>query len=103
MRKRIYISGPITGTEDYLFRFKKAELNLITSLNFTSIVNPAEICSNLPTDFEHEEYMSVCLNMLSMCDCIYMLHGWEKSEGAKEELGLAKAKGLEVIYEDIPE
>lgn len=58
--ERIYISGPITGVENYLKRFRDAERNLIYK-GHTSIVNPAEVSRHLPDDFTHEEYMRVCL------------------------------------------
>ncbi len=39
------------------------------------------------------------LELLRRCDAIYMLGGWENSEGAKAELKLAEKLGLEIIYE----
>ncbi len=37
--------------------------------------------------------------ILSRCDVIVMIPGWKKSEGAKEELRVAKKLGLRVVYE----
>ena len=39
--EHIYISGPITGTSDYMERFEKAEKELIE--NGYSVINPAEV------------------------------------------------------------
>ena len=39
------------------------------------------------------------LEILRRCDAIYMLKGWEQSEGAMAELKLAKETGLEIYYE----
>ena len=39
------------------------------------------------------------IEMLKRCDAIYMLKGWQKSEGANMELATAKNSKLEVIYE----
>ena len=38
------------------------------------------------------------LLMLSKCDLIVMIKGWEHSEGAKSEHVFAKTNGLEIIY-----
>jgi hypothetical protein len=37
--------------------------------------------------------------MLECCDAIYMLKGWENSEGAKEEYVYANKLGLKIIKE----
>ena len=39
------------------------------------------------------------LEILRRCDAIYMLNGWEKSTGAKNELKEAGKNGLEIIFE----
>lgn len=96
--KRIYISGPITGTMNYLKRFEDAERELIKK-GYTSIVNPAEVAMHLPDDFAHSEYMRVSLAELECCDAIYMLQGWKNSKGALEEFAAARRAGIEVIYQ----
>lgn len=100
MSKRIYISGAITGTTDYMERFSKAEKELINA--GYSVVNPAKINANLPDDSSYNEYMMMSLLMLSMCDSIYMLDGWELSNGARMEFSKAKELNME-IYLQTPE
>lgn len=39
------------------------------------------------------------LEILRRCDAIYMIDGWENSEGAISEFKLAQELGLEIIYE----
>lgn len=92
---KIYISGKITGTHDYMERFKKAEDILVK--DGWSVINPAEICSHLPKSTTYKQYMEVDLLLLGMCDAIYMINGWESSEGAKVEHQYAEALGLVVI------
>ena len=94
---KIYISGAITGTNDYMERFAKAEKEL-TEQGY-SVVNPAKVNAQLPEDTSYEEYMKISFCMLDMCDGIYMLKGWKKSYGANRELGNAMAKDMIIMYE----
>lgn len=104
MRKTIYLSGKITGTDDYMERFAKAErfwLNKIANreIDYTSVMNPAKINANMPYDFTHEDYMFMCFPMIDRCDGIYMLDGWEDSKGSNMELTYAMNRRMEVYYE----
>lgn len=94
---KIYISGAITGTYDYMERFAKAEKELAEQ--GYSVVNPAKVNAQLPRDTDYEDYMKMSFCMLSMCDSIYMLRGWRKSCGANRELGYAMAKDKTIIFE----
>ena len=94
---KIYISGAITGTDDYMERFAKAEKEL-TEQGY-SVVNPAKVNAQLPEDTSYEEYMKMSFCMLDMCDSIYMLKGWEKSCGANREYGYAIAKEKTIFIE----
>jgi len=62
------------------------------------------VCPHTMTRFFQGEcpdeiYLKGTLEMLSRCDAILMLKGWEKSSGSIQELELAKSLELEVIYE----
>ena len=95
-KMRVYISGAISGTDDYMERFQRAE----DKLNAEGIktINPAKVNENLP--FTYEEYMKIDLLMIDMCDGIYMMHGWQKSPGANRELGYALAKEKTLLFEE---
>lgn len=93
---RIYISGAITGTKDYLERFMKAEREL-EAKGYT-IINPARVMDQLP-EMKYEEYMSISLMLLDMSDAIYMMKGWKDSKGANREYGYAIAKGKTMYFE----
>lgn len=94
---KVYISGPITGTSDYMERFNEAQ-KYLESKRYT-VINPAVVNSNLPKDTTWEEYMRVSLVLLEQCDAIYLLKGWERSRGASVENRHAERLGLGVIKE----
>jgi len=91
---KIYIAGSITGNENYQAEFARAEKALTESGNIA--LNPAL----LPKGFTQEEYMSVCIPMLSICEAIYLLRGWEPSIGANIEKLHAEHTGKIVIFEE---
>lgn len=94
---KIYISGAISNTDDFMERFAKAEKEL-TEQGY-SVVNPAKVNAQLPNDTNYEEYMKMCFCMIDICESIFMLQGWEKSCGANRELGYAMAKDMIIMHE----
>lgn len=94
---KVYISGAITGTDDYMERFARAEAEM-AERGF-SVINPAKVNAQLPSDTDYEDYMRMSFCMLDMCDAIYMLNGWEKSCGANRGLGYATAKDKVIMHE----
>lgn len=93
---KIYISGAITGTSDYMERFAAAE-KMLTESGYI-VINPAKVMSELPV-MKYEQYMEISMLLLSMCSMVYMLNGWERSTGANREYGYALAKELMIIKE----
>lgn len=96
MSKRVYISGAMTGVQNYKQNFLEAERKLVKE--GYKVVDPAWIDSVM-TNADYEDYMVVDMLLLDMCDAIYMLKGWEKSCGANREYGYALAKGMEIMFE----
>lgn len=95
---RIYISGKITNTDDYIKRFEKAEKELIRQ--GYEVINPARISACLPA-LEHEEYMRIDFALLEVCDAIYMLKGWGDSKGAREEYIQAFQDDKLILFEAV--
>lgn len=81
---KIYISLPITGTTDYMERAEAIEKALLEYGH--TVLNPAKTCATLPKDTTHEQYMSICLPMMEMCDTILFDVGWENSYGCNIEM-----------------
>lgn len=103
MKTKIYISGAVSGTDDYIDRFAHAEKNLNAS--FPGIVfNPVRHIYQTfknPEELEWDFIMSILLDELRHGDYthIFMLCGWEKSSGAKIEHEWSKKLGMVIIYE----
>lgn len=96
---KIFISGKITGDENYIEKFTKAE-ELLTSRGYYDIVNPAIICSSLnKKTTTWQQLMDISETLLGMCDAIFMIEGWEYSTGASIEHATARANDIKVIYE----
>ena len=91
---KVYISGPITGHDDYMERFEATEQYIKNKFGDNiEVVNPAKVNSMLPK-MTWKQYMKICLTILPMCDYIYMMEGWEHSTGACIEYGYALASGI---------
>lgn len=93
----VYISGAISGTVNYMSRFAEAEKKL-REMGYT-VINPARINAQLPPETTYEQYMSMSLFLMDMCDTIYQLKGWENSKGANREYGYALAKDFIILKE----
>lgn len=96
---KVYISGPISGTTDYMGRFAEAQ-KYLESRGY-SVVNPALVNSNLPEDTSYDDYMKMSFCMLDMCNAIYMLKNYTDSNGALLELERAKINSYCILYEAI--
>ena len=94
---KIYISGSITGTDDFMERFSIAQKKLERDCH--DVVNPALVNSNLPKSTTYSEYMDMSFCMLKMCDAIYLLDGWESSRGANLEIIFAMLNDKKILYE----
>ena len=97
---RFYISGPITGTEDYMDRFKRAQ-EYLESQGHT-VINPALVNTILPKDVTYDEFMRIDFELLDMCEAMYMLDGWKNSPGANREHGYGRSKDYLIVEDDMP-
>ena len=91
---KVYISGAITNNPDYKTDFAKAAV-AIEAVGWEP-VNPAEI------EIEGGawlDYMRRDIKLLADCDGVYMLAGWNESQGARVEHQLAQGLGLKCYYE----
>lgn len=90
----VYISGPITGDENYKAAFSARAASL-RAMGY-QVENPVLIGENLQRMFPdkeitHAEYLTHDIAALLNCDGISMLDGWEESAGARIEHDVARA------------
>lgn len=76
---KVYISGPISGVEDYQKPFEEAEKKLIAE--GLAVLNPAK----LPEGLTKEQYMRINFAQIEAADIVLFLPGWGNSAGAKLE------------------
>ena len=95
--QKVYISGKITGTEDYMERFAEVEERL--TLEGYSVVNPAMVNFFLPPDTTYEEFMKMSFCMMELCDAIYLMEGWRESNGATREYHYALSRNMYLMFE----
>ena len=94
---RVYISGPVTGIQGYMKNFADAEAD-IRAAGYIP-VNPAKVNAMLPDGMQHNEYMTVSIAMLSLCDAIYMLQGWRESRGCSIEFEYAYDHDITICFQ----
>lgn len=80
-------------------RFASTARKLDDKFKGCKIVNPANLCGVFE-EGTYSEYMHICLELIKMCDAIYMMPGWETSKGATKEYEYAKKLGL-IIYRSL--
>lgn len=91
-----YISGKITGNPNAFKQFAEAQQFLIN--RGVSAINPMML-EGLFGSLEYEQYMQIDYALLNLCDTIFMIDGWQNSNGARAELAYAKSLGKRVEYQ----
>lgn len=110
MTRKIYVAGPMRGYAHYNFDAFDAAAYMLRADGWAAI-SPTELDrvyegwgQHPPEDFVvTPEFKRRCierdLKAILECDAVYLLHGWEESEGTAAELALAVFLDLEIIKE----
>lgn len=102
----IYISGGITGVENWQDVFMAAEQDLMLHLHARLFIfNPVKIAKDLERSFKvnigkmpgYTDYMREDIKILARCNAICMLPGWKRSKGARLEYRIAKILNMQLL------
>lgn len=86
----LYISGPMTGIEDYNYpAFHEVKESLLEAGH--QVISPAD----LPDMDEWVDYMEANILDVFRADGLALLSGWENSKGARIEFRIAECRGIE--------
>ena len=95
MKRRVYISGPISG-RDYQIAFE--EFDQMETILYSAGFCPKNPCKNgLPKNSTWRDHMKVDIAMMMECEAIYFLPGWWRSRGALLERVLAWILGIKTV------
>lgn len=112
---RVYIAGPIAGVHEPRSKFLNAAVYLEGQGHVA--VNPFDVpahdhgdqdCPEGPHSGEDSGHTAPChmradIKALLECDAAFMLRGWPYSSGARTEFEVARACGLDLLFErDLP-
>lgn len=97
MKKKVFISGPMSGYVNFNREaFMEAEKKLKDA--GYSVFNPAWL--NFDESWNTASIMAIDMAALSKCDAIYQLDGWRESKGAKAEYRTAEWLGLDILSKE---
>ena len=88
--QRIYLSGPISNNPNFRRMFREAK-SILEAQGYSNIVNPAELCEVIPSNYPYDRILDLCIDMLAECDVLILLPGWRESHGCGREYGYAQA------------
>lgn len=95
-KAKIYIAGRVSGVKPEVYEKQFATVKAELEKAGHEVINPL-------TDIDHEDTSNwgltimECLPYVAQCDCIAMLPGWEKSNGAQIEYHFARGHKLQVL------
>lgn len=94
----LYISGPMTGYEDFNFPAFHTAAEKLRSAGY-EVISPAELEQ---PDKSWQACMRVDITAMMQAEALVMLPDWQESRGARLEVHIAKELGMPVFdFKDI--
>lgn len=96
-KRKCYVSGPISGKDldERRKAFKDAQV-MLEAAGY-DVVNPME--NGLPGESSTNQHMRRDIQLLTECNTVFMMDGWNHSQGCYTEFMVATAIGCEIIFE----
>jgi hypothetical protein len=92
----IFISGKITGDENYKKKFWDMKRELQKRFEEWCVISPTDIDL---ANMEYEECLDITKKIIEHCDMISMLKDWEDSHGAIIEHNYAMKLHKNIVYQ----
>jgi nucleoside 2-deoxyribosyltransferase len=87
--KKIYLAGCVKNTNDYEKTFSEAEI-YVRDMGY-DVFNPVEYIKSINAQTASDKaIMMLLIPELMKCDGIYMIPGWESSNGSNLEYAIAQ-------------
>lgn len=96
MKKKIYISLPITGHE-YLAKLRAEVRQKELRQKGVDAVTPFDVSPD--SNASYAEHMGRDIQALLECDAVYFCRGWQDSKGCQAEYEVAKIYGKQMFFE----
>jgi len=108
-RPTIYVAGKLSdqtvGDEEANRSSARSTSEMLWRIGYRAICphsmlglpTPKAMDDNDHYDISREEIMRTCLEVLSTCDCIFLMNNWRRSSGSIREYQQAQRLGLAVI------
>lgn len=95
MKPIIYISGKITGDDNYKTKFAEAE-KALAEKGF-NVINPCKVGEY--NFFSYEQFLHIDFALIDVADALFMLGDWKNSKGALREWHYAQLNGKTIIFQ----
>jgi len=97
MTKMVYVSGPVTRNENAIEQFEEAD-KFLRKIGHIPL-NPIRIDAPHPLKMgKWLYYMRKSVELLVKSDALFLLDGWEKSDGARIEFDLCVKLGIPIYF-----
>jgi hypothetical protein len=95
----VYISGPLTtaGSLDENIKAAKKVAERYWELGYT-VICPHLNCS-FDIDVSYDKWMEYDIRLLSKCNIVVLMNGWEHSNGSVIEFKEAVKLGLDIVFD----
>lgn len=97
IRKKVYISLPITGMEMEKVVSKANDRKKLLSFKGFEPVTPFDVSPD--SNASYAEHMGRDIQALLECDAVYFCRGWQDSKGCQAEYEVAKIYGKQMVFE----